>query len=472
MMRSVSALLLSGIPHDVENGAIDIKKRQWEESMTELGTLRHTVPGESTTSKKLWTVDGFVWLLVASSPLIFAILSWNPSQKRDLGQALLLTYSLPITAIEIIVIILALCVGFKPGIVIRRMPAWSRFALMILVAVAVGTIIFVAQNAVPAFIRTYAWAVHLLFGFSVWHLMQTRWAPLRQRIWPSIAVGVGLYLVVLGALLLAIPDERTFDWKALRLGVIHVRQVGFYSVVGAGAALGLAAVERGRIAYWGAVAAASFFLALSFWSGTRGSLLAILAAFMGGLIVLPTMRNWRSIGALAASFLAGGLISLAHLPPHPFYGMLRISRTAAAAGADEMASGRLALWTASARAALDRPLFGYGESQFGIAVPGWAEFNHPHNVFVQVLVQWGIVGFICFFSLAGLLGWHFVTGARRGGPDMVPAFLVAGSLATMSLYEGTLYHPYPVMMLIVALAFVLSTHSREIPGSADSARPA
>lgn len=416
--------------------------------------------GGSDGFRSLSGADRLAWLLVALAPAIFAIASWSRTGERNSVQALLLSFSLPITAIEMVVILFAARAGFQPSQAVARLPAWALIALVLLVAVAAGTAALVAPNGATAILRTIAWAIHLLFGFSAWYLLGTRWAPLRRAVWPWIAAGVALYVLVLAALVLAIPDEAAFNWKFLGLGVTHVRQVGFYSVVGAAAALGLAAVERSWPRYWLAVAAASLFLALSYWSGTRGSLFAILAAFGAGFVLLPAMRTIRAAAALVVGNAAGALIALVHVPPHPFYGVLRISRTAASASADAITTGRIAQWTASARAVLERPFFGHGESQYGFAVPAYAEFNHPHNILLQVALQWGLVGFACFFSLAALLGWRFVAAARGGGAGQAPAFLVAVGLATMALYEGSLYHPYPVMMFALALAFVLAAPAR------------
>lgn len=398
-----------------------------------------------------------IWLLVPLAPLIFAIATFDPWGNGYRVQAILRSMSLPITMIEMVVIFWAFMRGFQLDMAVRKLPVWARILLVILIAIAIATTIFVAPDRAKATIRTYAWAIHLLFGFGLCYLFQTRWSDLRRLFWPTIAAGTVFYVFAVIALVLTIPNEQVFNWKAFGLGVTHIRQVAFYSIVGAGAALGLAATTQERSHYWSAVAAATLLLALSFWSGTRGSLLAVFVAFAVGLVLLPAMRHWRAGLALIVSYAGGGLISLIHQPPHPFFGLFRISRSTAVTKADALATGRLTQWSDSARAVLERPWFGYGESQYGYAVPGWDQFNHPHNIFLQLLIQWGIIGTACFIALAAYLGWHFMRRASSNGPDMVPAFLVAAGLAILSLYEGSLYHPYPVMMFAVAIAYVMAS---------------
>ncbi|MDT9598008.1 O-antigen ligase family protein [Sphingosinicella rhizophila] len=429
--------------------------------MTETGSPQPAGPTGDSTHALAW-LDRWVWLLLPLAPFIFASVTWDPWGNNSLLQAILRSLSLPITIIEMIVIFFALMTGLRLASSFRRMPVWVRIVLAILIAIALLTTIFVAQDRAAATVRTYAWAIHLLFGFSLCDLFETRWSQLRPFVWPSVVGGTLLYMLAVIALVLAIPDEQLFNWKGFGLGVTHIRQVAFYSIVGAGASLGLAAITNNRFYYWAAIVAATLLLALSFWSGTRGSLLAVFVAFGTGWILLRPMRNWAAIGALVASYTAGGLLSLAHQPPHPFYGLFRISRSTAVTGADKLATGRLTQWQESARAIWDRPLFGYGESQYGHAVPGWDQFNHPHNIFLQLLIQWGMLGAACFLALTAYLGWHFVKRAQDGSPQAIPAFLAAAGLATMSLYEGSLYHPYPVMMLVVAIAFVFSAKDKSL----------
>jgi O-antigen ligase len=195
---------------------------------------------------------------------------------------------------------------------------------------------------------------------------------------------------------------------------------------------------------------------LSCWSGTRGSLLAIVGAYATATFVFPELRRRRALQALALSALFGLLLSLiVFLPPDSRYGLQRIF-LASNVGDVDVSSGRLEMWQATLRAILSRPLFGYGEGQFGLVVAESNGLNHPHNIVLQILLQWGLVGFICFSSLAALVAQRFLAAARTN-PQTLPPVLVAAALLIMSLYEGSFYHPYPIMMIALATSFVLAS---------------
>ena len=405
----------------------------------------------------LGPADKTIFALMGVAPALLALASWDPHVRILYpSQGLVRSLSLPVTLIELVVIGFAIMVGRGPSRPIAGLPLWAKILLGTLVVIALATAVTVAVSPPTALLRTYAWIVHLLFGFSVWQLLDSRWSELRPLIWPTAIIGVLLYILILAAFVLAVGNNADFPWRTLGLGVTHVRQTGFYSVVGGAAAIGLAATARSAGRYWLAVGAASLCFALSYWSGTRGSVIAVLVAFAVGLSLLPGLRSLRAVGALVLANAAGALASLVHQVPHSFYGIFRIARSTAVGDANEMASGRLDQWRLSAEAVLERPLFGFGESQYAIAVPAFRDFNHPHNIVLQAALSWGLVGLVCFLALAGALLWKSVAASRAGGDETIPAFLVATGLATMALYEGSLYHPYPVMMVTVASAVVLS----------------
>jgi O-antigen ligase len=407
--------------------------------------------------------DYFVCGLLALSPFLFALASWNPSGERRVSQALALTFSLPVTVIEIVVILYGSLTGFSLAAAFRQFPRWAKYVLAALVVIAIATAAF-ADNPIRSSIRTWQLLIHLAFGFVVAYLFQTRWAPLRGRFWAWTVAGTSLYVVATIAWVLAVQDDPDFNWIRFSLGVVNIRQTGFYSTVGAAAALGLAAIAQTRAGYWTAVAAASLMTALTFWSGTRGALVAVVVAFAAASIFVPSVRNWRSIGALVASTAIGAILSLLHQVPHPLYGVLRMWSASTVPDANVATSSRLEMWRGAIEAARERILFGYGESQFGVAGLQWSDFNHPHNILLQVLIQWGAIGFVCYFSLAAYLAWRCLAIVRTDSSDAVAPFLVLTALLVMSLYEGSLYHPYPYMMVVLAAAFLLSSEKRPRPG--------
>ena len=157
--------------------------------------------------------------------------------------------------------------------------------------------------------------------------------------------------------------------------------------------------------------------------------------------------------------LFGGLaIGLASPTPHPMFGPLRML---VSSSSDDPGSGRTEIWLGTLRVFRDKPLFGYGESQFRLLVPEvHGAYNHPHNWMLQILFQWGLVGAFCYFALAALVWIHFERSVRDLGDSALPAYLVAISLLVYALYEGTLYDPYPIAMLALAITWAIAAASR------------
>ena len=133
---------------------------------------------------------------------------------------------------------------------------------------------------------------------------------------------------------------------------------------------------------------------------------------------------------------------------------------------EDFTSGRLSMWARTIAAVLKRPLFGYGEGQFPWAVEQTTGvFAQPHNIVLQLLLQWGIIGTFIALALATLLGSRINRALRHATPEDVPAFLIAATLLTMSLYDATLFHSYPTMMFVMSVAVILG--SAEPPAKRD-----
>jgi O-antigen ligase len=373
-------------------------------------------------------------------------------------------YGGPVLAIELFTIGYAFVSGFEPLRVLRSAPAWVQAALLTLVAIAFYTALVVAADRLLSVSRTLMWFSHLMFGMSVAYLSGISTEFVARYFWPTVVGGLCGYALVLVLFVAMIPDPAGFDWFHLRLAVVNVRQVGFYSAAGAAAALGLLVSQTRWSAFLASAAAASVLFCISFWSGTRGSIFAVWAAFAAGLIWFPGLRSARTLCTLVATTAFGAMLSLLHSVPNPHYGIARLAVSAVQQSAEEVSSGRLSMWLGTYQAILQRPLFGYGESQFRTAVPaslGW--YNHPHNVFLQIAVQWGFVGGVCFLALSGWLAWRAYVVLGTGNKALAPAFLVLVSLLTMAMYEGTLYHTYPIMMIALSLAVIIG--SKAGPGT-------
>lgn len=404
----------------------------------------------------LRTADWILWLLVAVSPIVFGALTWR--LEPVVTQHMIRHFSVPIVTIEMLVILFAVRNGFGLKQAFAGIPAWAKIALAILGAVAVGTAVTATADPFSAKMRTITSLLHVLFGLSLVFLFSDRWRQLRPMIWPSIVLGTLGYLALVTAWVASIDDPYTFEWLRFYLAVTNARQLGFYSMVGGAAAFGLAIMSRNDRARWAWLAATGALLALSFWSGTRSSLFAFVGAIALSALVFRDLRTEAAARALAIALLFGFCLGILHTVPHPDFGPFRLW---AASGGDDPGSGRLEIWLGTLSMVPQSPWFGFGESQFrSLVIEGGHAYNHPHNWFLQILFQWGIVGAACYFALAAFVLCRFYRSARGMGTAALPAFLVAINLLICSLYEGTLYHPYPISMLLLALAWTIAFGQR------------
>jgi O-antigen ligase len=392
------------------------------------------------------------WLFIGLTPVLLGLLSWDTGSTKTPFQNWLRLTGVPVVAVELLLIMLAVRRGFEPWKTIRSVPVGAQAALVILILIAFANAALVASDGVASALRSCMALVHLLFAFSVSYVVGAANEWRSNALWIAIVGGVGAYIVLLALFIMQIPSPGTFDWMHLGLGVINIRHVGFFSAVGAAAALGLASGAAGTRAYLAGLAAASIMVSLSFWAGSRGPIVAVLVAFGLGLVVLPALRSPRAVFAAVASVPAGALLSLMHSVPDPHFGLARLTVAATRSSIAAASSGRTELWAGTWRAILHRPLLGHGEDQLVTVVPeAMTIFHHPHNAILQALFQWGFIGTACLVGLAFLAGRHCLQRVRAAGLKLASPFLVAATLLIMSLHDGALFFGYPLMMVALGL---------------------
>jgi len=402
-------------------------------------------------------------LLVALAPAIMAVTTWAPDGYFSVPLFFWRFLAPPIIAIELLTIAIAWMAGFRPLATILALPGWIAATLGILVAIDVGDALFIAPSSSTAMMRSSMTLIHLLFGLGVFHLLRARGFGAYRMLWWALLGGAILYLGIMAAFVAAIMRPDTFDWLHFGLGVINIRHVGFYAVVGAALAFGIAGTEARPRFYWLAVAAAALCCTELFWSGSRSPLLALLVASLASAALVPALRHIRLPAALLTAYAAAAALSLLYAPPAANFGLFRMLASGSEKTVNAVTSGRVDLWGGSFRALLASPLFGHGEGQFVTVVPE-AEgiFHHPHNMWLQALVQWGAVGTLIFVALAAVLWWGLFRGTRVAGGRAVPAFLAVNTFAIYALFDGVLFFVYPMMILTFLFAAGLAAGKPDV----------
>jgi O-antigen ligase len=394
-------------------------------------------------------------------PALFALCSWAASMGRVEFLGTVNRYSIPIVAIEILVICLSIAGGFRPVRVLAGLPIGARTGLAMLVALIWATALLCAPDWPAALIGAYCSTIHLLFGLGLYALRRGSDSIPSATIWRLLLCGQLIFLFIIICFIFAMWSEPGFDWVKFRVAGSNIRHLGYYSTIGSVLALGLASTAATRLPRAGYVAAATLLLGLSFWTGSRGAIFAALAALPICAMISPIFRRPRALGIWLVSLLAGAMLA-APLPlPASNFGMQRVISSAAnvEANADALSSGRLTMWRGTLLKIKQRPFFGYGESQFRSQVPeARSAFNHPHNAPLQILLQWGVIGLVLLLILGSMLAFRIYSAVQAAPTPTAPAIGVMAAVLVFSLYDGTLYYPYPIAMLAASIALILGEH--------------
>ncbi|MCI0722609.1 MAG: O-antigen ligase family protein [Acidobacteria bacterium] len=133
-------------------------------------------------------------------------------------------------------------------------------------------------------------------------------------------------------------------------------------------------------------------------------------------------------------------------------------------------TGRYAMWSLTWDSFLDRPWTGHGAGSAGAELAYLLEIAHPHNDYLRVLHDYGVLGFAVFVLAVILLGWRLFRGLRKR-PTQPPrvrrirsaAFL--GIIATLlsMLTDNTAVYVYHMVPLGILVGVALGSEATRPP---------
>jgi O-antigen ligase len=412
---------------------------------------------------------------MALVPVIFAALTWDHRQAAGSFQLAMRHFSAPVFMIEFVVILLAVAWRAPARATLRRAPSWAKTSAALLGCVILAAAAASSGESVPHKLFPLTWLLHVTFGVAVGAITAAASDVDVQRFWRAVAAGLLGFLVITTAFVATAPQDGSFRWVYFGLAVTNVRHLGNYASVIFGIGIAAVALARGRSALiWGA-ALCSAGLTLTFWSGTRAAFVAILAATAVGWITSKQIRAWRSAVTLFASAAAATALAAALPAPTPEFGMWRLFGALDPGPELSTRGGRVEIWGIALLKILDRPVLGHGTARIepertnGIGI-----ITHPHNSVLQILLQWGVAGASLFFSLIAAL-WIMLWRTTAADPaSHLASFMVATGLLAQSLFEGSLYFAYPIMMIVFcfALSAGVLAHPKPAPVAGTSRSPA
>jgi len=411
-----------------------------------------------------WTLcDGLGIGLGIVMPVLAALLYPTYIHRVDPGWAeWTRLLEMPFVVAELVAIQIAVRRGYRDAALWRALPRDVQAAFGLLAIGLTVSSVFRSQHPFDSILLSLITLVHLRFCAAIHFLARGERMTDIRALFRWLTLGLGA-LAVLTVWRFQLPPPAAsvpggvIEWASALPGFINVRHFGSWSgAITAGLMLALLYGEEDdqhatALAY---VLAAG----LTCWSGTRAALLAMAVV---AAIALVSLRRWpsraRMLRIVALSALALGL-GLLLLPDDPVFFLY-----AAGDGQDANAAtgGRLALWHATFARWLDAPLFGWGSgSTFWEVYVGWTH-TQPHNVVLQCLISWGVVGAA---GALWLLGRAIVATHRTGIDDarLLPLTGMLYSLLFMSLLEGMLHYPRFIMMIAVGFALLFAARERSM----------
>lgn len=284
----------------------------------------------------------------------------------------------------------------------------------------------------------------------------------------SLAGAVTFFVAMLYAFVISgasVTDLRSNRALFIALGT-HSNTIGGLLVLPFAVALFMREHVRHPMGRLALVAVLLMILLGVLLTASRGALVAVIA--VSGLYVV----KYRRAGAAAMMVLVGA-IALVLAPDSVKERLLMGLNIGSSQGAvmsrsaDEISSGRLDFWAQLAPEVLNNPVIGNG-----LRSVLWSDYNkygsgfkvnHPHNMYLSILLDTGVIGFFMFAAL-----WWMVWKRSRALaadetlPNVARAYFAAGpgvmlAYAMFGLTNGHAYPSTDQLHLWLFVAAVLAT---------------
>ena len=161
---------------------------------------------------------------------------------------------------------------------------------------------------------------------------------------------------------------------------------------------------------------------------------------------LSAWRVWLLMGIVTLALLAAELAA-----QFRFNGLYNsFVRSLAADDLNRLSSSRLAIWADALSKLEGHWLMGFGSQAYLFLPDKLArKTSMPHNMIVQFLVEWGVVGTLLFLALLARYlrsGFARLRYVNEGMPDKL--YMLGSALAVLALMlhgltDGTFYHGKP-----------------------------
>ncbi|VAX08282.1 hypothetical protein MNBD_ALPHA03-2139 [hydrothermal vent metagenome] len=367
-----------------------------------------------------------------------------------------------ISLIEIIFIFILLITKWRHGYPINHLPAILWIGFLVWAGVALFNIPNMPLKA-GGIIVTTQFFIHFFFFVAVSSYLKTQPQAGRILIF-SILLSAVVFMPFFWLKLYGAYDILGFDWIWSLPGFENVRHLDYF-LGSLTTILGLSLLTK-TFKKSSALLTSLVFLMLFicwvmlFWSGGRGSSIAAAAA-IGGLLIFFKPVGWKKILLFNFFVMILAAATSIFLPvPSPSYGIFRfITQITEMDSIAAFSAGRTAIWAEAINVWKENIWFGIGAGQTKTVIQSaFGTYGQPHNILIQALLAWGIIGGLPF--LGGIItifwtkGWEFHRGPEP--IDIMPliAYGLALSTTLSALVDGTLYYPFPIFLFVIAVAVI------------------
>jgi O-antigen ligase len=397
----------------------------------------------------------YLLALIAIGPIIRSILTWSVGEKRTLLQYELLHYSYVTIVLESVLILLVISSGINLTAIIKRIGVWQVWMIMLIAASAILSGISVVINSEQVWAATFVWFIHFLFAYSLITISLQSSVASSFLFWKVLVVSAVGYTLLVIVFFNAVSNPDMFPWVDHMPGVTNIRHVGYFLSPALVLAIGFYFINMGNKLIL--VFALMLLACFGAWSGSRGMFLAAIMSFPVALFIYPALRNFRSWLVLLTAIVMAVTLSTKIPMPAPQFGIVSRLSQSIEGTAPEFSSGRKMIWEKTGKMIGVSPLIGYGAGMYRLVMESKTgyPFNHPHNLILQILFQWGVIGGVGVFSLILAVWLKTLKAAMEVGIEAAPALLVLNDLLVYSLFDGTGYYPWPIVVMMIAIASIL-----------------
>ena len=259
---------------------------------------------------------------------------------------------------------------------------------------------------------------------------------------------------------------------------LNIRHFGYQGFFGASAAVAVALVDKRLRTAGVLLAMAALFGIIMF--GSRGALLAWLLFVLAAIGLVPDRRTAIMVsvlvttGALALAIVAErhdwmntySLLDRTRIPTGDTISMLYVQ-------------DRIQIWMDSLATIAQRPVLGFGPNGYVLSGCCNRMVAQPHNAILQLLLEFGVVGFVALaWTAASLFGPRIrgivlQTAQSKRDPVHATALAILVGFAGFSMIDGLLYFPVPLInFALVCARSLLEPHWGAAPTRSEASTAA